>query len=162
MGLWVATIYCTTMCVAMNLFVRLWIITMVCNYLCYYHLSIVFIYSCQVFFYHWVSTGRLFPFWLSVDRSFLTHIYSNCFVFDIPWVRIRFRVRPFRFRYRFRIKNVKVQMVMVLSQSIPTVFNPTRPNAAWPDSQKCWNHSCRRVPPRSAAVLYRQKKNVSL
>ena len=48
MGLWVVTIYCTTMCVAVNLFVRLWIIIMVYNYLCYYHLSIVFMYSCRV------------------------------------------------------------------------------------------------------------------
>ena len=66
---------------------------LVCEVVNYYHglqllVLLSFVYCFHIlmsgFFYHWVSTGRLFPFWLSVDRSFLTHIYSNCFVFDIP------------------------------------------------------------------------------
>jgi len=36
------------MCVPVNLFVRFWFIIMVYNYLCYYHLSIIFMYSCQI------------------------------------------------------------------------------------------------------------------
>ena len=84
--LWVATIYYTTKCMTVNLFVKLWIIIMIYNYRV--------IITCLLFsfthvrFVGWLGMVRVgvFPFWLFIDRSFSTHIRSNWFVFDIWWV----------------------------------------------------------------------------
>ena len=60
----------------------------VVNYYCslqllvYYHLSIVFMYSCPVCWIIEDLMGWCVPF--AVDRSFSMHIHSNWFVFDIP------------------------------------------------------------------------------
>ena len=80
--LWVATIYYTTKCMTVNLFVKLWIIIMIYNYLCYYHLSIIFIYSCGVCWITGYHTDR-YIFILIFCRPFIFYIY--------PFELVRFR-----------------------------------------------------------------------
>ena len=102
--LWVATIYYTTKCMTVNLFVKLWIIIMVYNYLCYYHLSIIFIYSCRVCWMIGYRTGQCASV-LTFRRLFAFDTYPFELVhFLYPVSRIHFRVQLFYFRYHFCIK----------------------------------------------------------